>query len=146
MPDVRNEPASTRDLISRLTRDTTDLVRQEIQLARTEISENLGRAVTGLILLQVGLLTAFAALIVLLDAAVYALALVLPGWAAALIVGGVVVVVGLIIAMRGIRNLRTGVSLPTRTLVSLERDTALAGDSLAGEAAPGSATHRETTR
>jgi len=129
MAEVRNEP-TTRDLVSQLTRDMGDLVRQEVDLAKTETSEKLTQLVMGLVLLLVGLLTAFAALIILLDAGVYALAEVLPAWASAVIVGGLVAAIGLFIAMRGIRNMKSGASLPSRTLASFDRNRAMVKERL----------------
>jgi uncharacterized membrane protein YqjE len=63
-----------------------DIVRSELRLAKTEVSEELGKLGSAAVLLGVGaLLVTFSAGFLLL-AAVYALSLVMPGWAAALIV------------------------------------------------------------
>ena len=84
--DLRDRPIG--ELMKQLAQETTTLVRQEIELAKAEVSEKGkkagigfglwgGAAVVGLFALAV--LTAF--LIMVLDT-------VMPGWAAALIVGG----------------------------------------------------------
>jgi uncharacterized membrane protein YqjE len=63
------------------------IVRSEMRLAKTELTEELAKSRSAAMMLGVGvLLLAFSVLFVLL-AAVYALSLVLPGWMAALIVG-----------------------------------------------------------
>lgn len=72
------------------------IVRSEMRLAKTELSEELARSRSAAIWLGAGaLLLAFSVLFALL-AAVYALSLVLPGWMAALSVGAGV---GLIAAL-----------------------------------------------
>ena len=63
------------------------IVRSEMRMAKTELSEQLGKSASAAMLLGAGvLLLAFSLLFVLL-AAVYALSMVVAGWAAALIVG-----------------------------------------------------------
>jgi len=63
-----------------------DIVRCEIRMAKTEITEELGKSRSAGALVGIGvLMLAFSALFLLL-AAVYALSLLVPEWAAALIV------------------------------------------------------------
>ena len=73
-----------------------EIVRAELRLAKTEVTEELARSRSAAVLLAVGALTlVFSALFALL-AIVYALSLVISAWAAALIVG---VGVGLVAAL-----------------------------------------------
>ena len=84
-PDSRSVGELLRDLAG----DSASLVRQEFALARTEAQDKLHQTITASTELVVGALVALAALIVLLEAAVYGLTEAgLEQWLAALIVGG----------------------------------------------------------
>ena len=67
----------------------------------------------------------FAGFIVLLMAAVYGLALVVEPWLAALIVGGVVALVGVVLLMKAKKALNPKAMVPDRTINSLRRDEAM---------------------
>jgi hypothetical protein len=109
-------------LLSDLARDTSFLIRQEMALAKAEIAKAVANLGTGVGLLVAGALVAFVGLIFLCLAAVYALTLVLPNWAAALIVGGVVLALGVGLALIGKRTLSGDKLMPRRTLRSLKDD------------------------
>ena len=70
-----------------------------------------------------GALIAFAALIVLLDALVYGLTEAgLERWLAALIVGGVVAIVGFILVRKGQKDLSATRLAPERTTANVRKD------------------------
>src|SRR5688572_5609051 len=128
----RNDGAERRSLIglvSDLWRETSALFRAEAELATVELSEKVSQIQTAIISLAVGGAILLAALLLLLDAAVNALAQVLPPeqapWLAPLIVGVVVGVIGLIALAKGRRDLEAGKLTPTRTMRSLRRDAEL---------------------
>ena len=100
-----------------------DLLRSELEQLKAEIAEKLKHAGIGLGLLAAGAAFAFFAIGVLTSAAILALALVLPAWASALIIGAVLLVItGILIAL-GVASLRRGVPpAPTETIKSLKRD------------------------
>jgi uncharacterized membrane protein YqjE len=77
-----------------------NIIRAEVRLAKTELTEELAKSRSAAVLLAAGALTLmFSALFVLL-AIVYALSLVMPAWAAALVVGvGVGVVAALCVGV-----------------------------------------------
>jgi type IV secretory pathway TrbD component len=64
----------------------------------------------------------FAGFIVLLGAAVAALALVMDTWLAALIVGGVVALIGLMLLLKAKKSLNPESMVPNRTIESLKKD------------------------
>jgi hypothetical protein len=118
---------SVSRLIGELIHELQQLVRKEGQLATTEVSERLQEATNGAIALGSGSLVAFAGLILLLQAAAFALDLWLrEPWLSALIVGGVVLVIGGAMILSGRRTLRTRNLAPRRTLESLRRDVEFA--------------------
>ena len=103
MPDGhRPAPApSTADLIRRATDQLSTLVRDEIALARAEMSEKLAHAGKGAGLFGGAGLVALYGVFGVLAAAVLGLAKVMPGWAAALVVGGFLLVVAGLMAALG---------------------------------------------
>src|SRR3954462_5267856 len=86
-----------------------DLVRGEIESLKQEIVGKLKHAGVGIGLLAGAATFAFFALLVLIAAAVLALATVLPAWASALIIGGAILVIAVILALIGISSLKKGV-------------------------------------
>ena len=95
------EARSIGELLRDLSSDSASLVQQEFALARAEAEAKLHQMIMASIELLVGALVAFAALIILLDAVVYSLAEAgLQRWLAALIVGGVVAVIGFLLVRK----------------------------------------------
>ncbi|MFZ7127692.1 MAG: phage holin family protein [Desulfobacterales bacterium] len=123
---ANSEKNSISSLFSTLLGDVTQLFRQEVLLAKTEITEKINQAASGGISLAVGGAVVFAGFLVLLHAAVLALSNVVAPWLSALIVGGVVVIVGVVFLMKGRSNLKSRNLAPTRTTASLRRDKDLA--------------------
>lgn len=98
----RPAPApSTAELIRRATDQLSTLVRDEIALARAEMSEKLAHAGKGAGLFGGAGLVALYGVFGVLAAAVLGLARVMPGWAAALVVGGFLLVVAGLMAALG---------------------------------------------
>ncbi len=84
-----------------------NIIRAEVRLAKAELNEELRKSRAAATLLAAGALTlVFSALFVLL-AVVYALSLVMPAWAAALVVGAGIAVVAAICLVAGIKRLKT---------------------------------------
>ena len=86
-------------LVHRLSEQIPELVRSEMRLAQAELSEKGKKAGLGIGMFSAAGLLAFLGLCVLITTAILALALVLPAWAAALLVA-VVLLVGMTIAER----------------------------------------------
>lgn len=116
--------------VGTLLRDLADnvsaLVRQEMALARTEAQEKLQQTIIAIMSIVAGALIAFAALIVLLDALVYGLTEAgLERWLAALIVGGVVAIIGFILVRKGQKDLSATRLAPDRTAANVRKDLQL---------------------
>lgn len=123
----RQEGATSfSSLISSLTRDVTSLVRNEVDLAKAEMSEKTSQAATGVGSIAAAGAVMFCGLLVLLAAAVFGLNHVLPPettpWLSALIVGGVVLIIGLIMLQSGRKKLQAQNLMPNRTMASLRND------------------------
>lgn len=112
-------------LVGRVARDVQDLVWSEIKLARAEFDQKLHRVILATILLLGGALLAFAGLIVTLQGVAAALALVLPIWAAFLIVGVAIVVIGGLFAKSALGMLSLKALTPDRSVANLQKDVRL---------------------
>jgi len=100
-----------------------ELIAREIELVKAEVIGKLKSLGIGIGFLAGAVIVLLGMLGVLLTAAVLALALVLPGWAAALLVAGVLLIVAVILGLIGYRKLvRTGPPIPTVSIDSLQRD------------------------
>jgi uncharacterized membrane protein YqjE len=123
MMGTDQENRSVGALLRDLANDVTSLIRQELVLARTETQEKLHQTITAVVAIIAGALVAFAALIVLLDALVYGLTEAgLQRWLAALIVGGVVAIVGFILVRKGQNDLSASRLAPDRTAANVRKD------------------------
>jgi len=113
---------SFASLLKELIAEIGQLFRQELRLARAETGEKLAQAQNGVIAIVVGLLLAFSALLILLQAVVIALSEIMPAWAASVVVGGVIAIVAFILIRGGQNNLKLANLAPTRTFESMRRD------------------------
>lgn len=117
--------ASSAELVSRLSSDGSQLVRDEIALAKLELGERAKRVGLGAGLFgAAGLLAAFG-FGTLLAAAVLALALVMPGWAAALIVSALLFAGAAVAALLGRSNVQEGTPpVPEAAIENVKADIA----------------------
>ena len=119
----RLDNRSLGDLLAELSRETGQLVRKEIELAKTEMTAKARKAGA-----QVGMAAAGGALIhagvlVLLGMLVIALSeMGLAPWLAALIVGVLTIGIGYLLVNRGLAGLRGGSMVPQQTIETLKED------------------------
>jgi len=116
------EDKSLGELLSDLTREITDLVRQEAALAKAEMSQKFSRVGRDLGFLAAGGAVAYAGLLALVAALIIGLAKVMPDWLAALLVGVVVSGIGAYLVMQGLNNLKKEDLVPRQTIESLKED------------------------
>lgn len=129
MATARSEGThSIGEILSGLATDIQDLIRGEIALARAELNQKLERVILAAIWLVGGALLAFAGLVVVLQGVAAALALVLPTWAASLIVGVAIVVIGALLARFGLAMLSLKTLTPDRMAASLRKDALVVKD------------------
>jgi uncharacterized integral membrane protein len=125
---------SLPSLLSDLTRDTVDLVRQEIALARAEMSMKISNAQTALTSVAIGAAILLAGLFIILQAVVNAVEMLLPPevapWLAPLIVGIVVAIVGYMMLKGGASKLTADNLMPHKTIDSLKRDKTVAQEKI----------------
>lgn len=121
---------SIRDLTGQLSEQMSRLVRQEMALAKAELFADARQAVIGGGLLSGSAVVGHTAWLAMAVAAGAALALVLPVWAAALIVGGVLAAIAGVLALLGRARLRRAAPLRmTKRSVRQELDELTAAGS-----------------
>jgi hypothetical protein len=119
-PDAR----SLGDLFSDLTREMTTLVRNELALARVEMSAKLARAGRHAATLAIAAVVALAGLFTLAASLVLVLVRAgMPAWGAALLVGLALAVVGAVLASRALTALRQEDLTPRETIQTIKETT-----------------------
>jgi uncharacterized membrane protein len=124
MPELRQQERSLGELFGQLTQDMTLLVRQEIQLARTEMSEKISRVTANLVSVGAGGFVAYLGGLALVGALILAirdLANISLAWSA-LIVGAVLAIIGYVMLQRGLKELKRVDIAPRRTVETLKDD------------------------
>jgi uncharacterized membrane protein YqjE len=119
----RGEP-SVGELFGQLSQDMSLLFRQEMQLAKAELSDKISRAtsrlaslVAGALIAWLGALALVAGIILVLDQPVG-----LASWLAALLVGIVLAGVGAFLLRGALRDLKQLDLVPRRTVETLKDD------------------------
>jgi hypothetical protein len=122
-PNVDPQGRSLGELFSDLTRETATLVRQEVALARAEIGQKASRLGKDVGMVAAGGAVAYAGLILILfGVALGLVALGMAAWAAYLVVGIVVGVIGGLIAWQGMSGLKHADPVPHQTVETLKED------------------------
>ena len=106
---------SLPELLSRLSSDFGDLLSTQLELAKVEIKEEIGRAGKSAAMLGGGAAAAYLALILLAFAAAWGLAEVVPEGFAFLIVGVVVAAIAAFLLMTGRDRMREVRPVPETT-------------------------------
>lgn len=123
MDDRQISDASTGELVSRVSHDVSELVRNELRLAQAEMKEKGRQVGIGAGLFGVAGLLALYAVGVLIVTAVLALALVLDAWLAALIVGVVLLLAAGVASLLGKKEVEQAAPpLPTEAVAGIKQD------------------------
>ena len=114
---------SLGQLVSDLPKLVVGLLKAELDHLKAEFAEKAKYAGVGIGLLAGAALLAFYALGTLIAAAILGIAVALPGWAAALIVFGALVVIAVVLALIGVQSFKKmdGVA-PSQTIDSIKED------------------------
>jgi uncharacterized membrane protein YqjE len=126
----RNDNRSLGELFAELAQETSTLVRQEVTLAKVEVSEKASRAARHVGVLAAGAALAYAGLLAIIAGAIYLVAEidVVPLWLAALLVGLVVAIVGYLLVRKGLDALKREDFTPRQTMETLKEDQQWAKD------------------
>jgi hypothetical protein len=118
----QEDTRSLGELFSELANETTTLVRQEIQLVRTEMTQKATEAGKDVGMIGAGGALAYAGLLALIAALIIGLGELIPLWLSALIVGLVVVGIGYMLIQRGLTALKQIDPKPQQTIQTLQED------------------------
>ena len=131
MVDQTNKSATS--LVGEALESVAALVRNEVNLARAEINENVNRAAVAVGLLVGAVVIALVSLNVLAAALVAALAEtgLAAGWAA-VIVGGVLAIIAFAMVAKGTNDLKLSSLAPSKTARNIKRDAAIVKESYNG--------------
>jgi hypothetical protein len=137
MPELRDqrgirEERSIGELFGQLTQDMSLLFRQEIQLARAEMTEKLSRVTANLISVIAGGFVAYVGALALVAALILMLHEVadISPWVSALIVGAIGAGIGMVMLNRGLKQLKAVDLAPRRTVENIKEDVQAIRDDL----------------
>jgi len=116
------EERSLGDLFSELASETSTLVRQEVALAQTELTQKATVVGKDIGFLVVGGAVGYAALLAILAAVIIGLSYFIPAWAAALIVGVVVGIVAFVLVSSALKSLKNTELTPRQSVESIKED------------------------
>ena len=120
---AKSDDRSLGELLAELSRETSVLVRKEVELATTEMSAKLKTAGTQAGIAAAGGALAHAGLLVLLAAIVIGLSeLGLPMWLAALIVAAAVMISGYVLVNQALSRMRRTSFTPVQTMETLKEN------------------------
>lgn len=111
-----------RDLVVELFHEFQRFFSDTLELARTEMSKKFSLMAKESVMMIAGGAVAFAGFIILLHSIWMILALVLPAWLSALLVGVVVTGGGALVALTGKKRMQNMDMTPRQTLESLRED------------------------
>lgn len=113
---------SIGELVSRMTSDLSALVSTQIELAKVEIKEEVGRAGKGAGMVGGGAVAGVMALLLLSFAAAWGLAEIVPEGVAFLIVGLVYAAVAAVLLLRGKEQIKSATPVVPTTVETLKED------------------------
>ena len=110
------------DLFGDLARDMSNLVRQEVALAKVEIGQSAKYVGRNIGYLVVGGAVAYAAMLAIMAAIILLLDKVMPNWGAALLVGVLVGGIGWLLIGKALSALQQADVTPRQTVETLKED------------------------
>ena len=119
---------SLGELFSELSQETTTLIRQEVNLAKTEMSQKASRVGKDVGFMAAGGAVAYAGLLAIIAGVIALVGLVIPLWLSALLVGVVVAAIGYFLVKRGLDALKQEDLAPRETIETLKEDREWAKD------------------
>lgn len=130
MPETRDD-RSLGDLFAELTHETSTLVRQEVELARVELSQKVSRVGKDAASLAAGGALACAGLLAIVAAVILGLGEAgLPWWLSALLVGVVIGGIGYLLVERARSAIKQADLAPRRTAETLKENREWAKEQL----------------
>jgi len=127
----QQDDRSLGELFGDLARETSTLVRQEVQLAKTEMTQKASAVGKDVGFIAAGGFVAYAGLLALIATLIIALGqLGVTWWLASLIVAVIVVAIGYFLIQRGISALKRTNMAPEQTIQTLKEDRQWASEQM----------------
>lgn len=127
-PRVRSQNGQLTDepslgtLFGELSQKASILVRQEVQLAKAEIAQKIGKASKHVALIAGGGLLGYAGLLALVAALILGLSTWMDPWLAAFLVGALFVGIAAVLIVTGLNGLQEIDPVPQQTIATLKED------------------------
>lgn len=115
---------SLTEVLQDIVGNVQTIIRSEVRLARTEVTEEITKAGRASSMLAAGTIAALFALWLLLLTILFALAIVIPLWAAALILFAVMAVVTAVLLTTGKKRFKTVHAIPEKTVETMKENVA----------------------
>ncbi len=119
---TRRDDRSLGELFAELSRETSNLVREEVALAKAEVRKTATEAGKDVGYMAAGGFVAYAGFLALIAAIILVLGEFLPLWLAALLVGLVVAGIGYFLVQRGLSGFKNLQVVPQQTIETLKED------------------------
>lgn len=120
--NVPHQDRSLGELFSELARETGTLVRQEVQLAKTEMTVKAKETGKDAGMIGAGAVLGHVALLALVGGVILALGQIMPLWLSALLVSALLGVAAFVLVQKGIARLKKIDPVPQRTVQTLKED------------------------
>ena len=119
---LSKEDKSLGDLFSELAAESGTLVRQEVALARAEVTQTAVQAGTNVGHLVVSGAVAYAGVLAILAAVIIGLANFMPAWLSALLVGAATATIAYFMISSSLTELKKMRTMPTNTIETIKED------------------------
>ncbi|HSU24842.1 MAG TPA: phage holin family protein [Pyrinomonadaceae bacterium] len=119
---MQREERSIGDLFSELATETSTLIRQEMALAQTEMTQKATKAGKNVGYLAVGGAVGYAGLLAIVAGVIMGLSYLMPAWIAALLVGAVIAIASYVLISSGLTALKNMEVKPTATVETIKED------------------------
>src|SRR5690349_1141913 len=116
------EDRSLGELFADLSKETSLLVRQEVDLAKTEMSQKASQVGKDVGYMAVGGVIIYAGFLAIMAAVILILAIFIPSWLSGLIVGVVIAGIGYFVLQKGRDRLKQSSLAPEQTIETLKED------------------------
>lgn len=113
---------SLGELFGELTRETKQLVKQEVQLAKVELKDSATRMGKGAAFITGSAVFGIGAMLALMTALIALLATFMPVWVAALIVAIAEGAVGYVLCQKGLKAFKSAELAPRQTIETVRED------------------------
>jgi xanthine/uracil permease len=110
------------EVVQSLSQEFRSLVELEVALAKSEMSQKVSEAGKDVGYIAAGGFVIYAGFLAIMAAVAIWLAIYIPAWLSALIVGVVVALIGYVLVRKGMGDLKSRNMVPEQTLASLRDD------------------------